>query len=113
MSAIPQHFTIAFSAATVSLGAGQLQIKRNVALANFLFPMFDSAGALKTGLTVTVAIRLDGAAFHNTAAAATEIGTTGWYTVDLGTADTNGVVIAFSATAAGAVPTCSTIITQA
>ena len=68
---------------------------------------------LKTGLSVTVAIRLDSAAFHNTAASATEIGTTGWYSVDLGTADTNGNVIAFSATAAVSVPTCMTIVTQA
>ncbi|MCX6628627.1 MAG: hypothetical protein NTW28_13470 [Candidatus Solibacter sp.] len=88
-------------------------VKKNVALPSFLFPMFDVSGNLKTGLSVTVAIRLDTAAFHNTAAGATEIGTSGWYTVDLGTADTNGNVIAFSATAAGAVPTCMTIITQA
>lgn len=92
--------------------AGQLTVKKNVTLPSFLFPMFDVSGNLKTGLTVTVAIRLDTAAFHNTAATATEIGTTGWYTVDLGTADTNGNVIAFSATATGAVPTCMTIITQ-
>ena len=112
-SAIPQHITIAFSAPTVALTAGQLQIKKNVALPSFLFPMFDVSGNLKTGLSVTVAIRLDSAAFHNTAASATEIGATGWYTVDLGTADTNGNVIAFSATATGAVPTCMTIVTQA
>lgn len=99
--------------AGVLVAAGQLAVKKNVALPSFLFPMFDVSGNLKTGLSVTVAIRLDSAAFHNTAAGATEIGSTGWYTVDLGTADTNGNVIAFSAAAAGAVPTCMTIVTQA
>jgi hypothetical protein len=99
--------------AGVLVTAGQLAVKKSVALPSFLFPMFDVTGALKTGLSVTVAIRLDSAAFHNAAASATEIGSSGWYTVDLGTADTNGNVIAFSATATGAVPTCMTIVTQA
>ena len=52
--------------AGVLVTAGQLAVKKNVALPSFLFPMFDVSGNLKTGLSVTVAIRLDTAAFHNT-----------------------------------------------
>ena len=99
---------------TVNLVAGQLIFKKNVALPNFSFPMFDTTGALKTGLTVTASIRKDAAAsFMALAGAVTEIGATGWYTVDWAQAETNANTIAFSATATGAVPTCQTIITQA
>jgi hypothetical protein len=99
---------------TVDLTASQLVFKKNVARANFAFPMFDSAGALKTGLTVTAAIRKDaGASFTALAGSVTEIGATGWYTVDWAQAETNADTIAFSASAAGANPTCYTILTQA
>lgn len=96
-----------------SLAAGQLQFKKNVARPNFPFPMFDSAGDLKTGLTVTAAARKDSGSFAALAGSVTEIGTTGWYTVDWAQAETNADVIAFSATASGANPTCYTILTQA
>lgn len=101
--------------AAVSIAAGQLTFKKNVARANFPFPMYDSSTlALKTGLTVTAEIRKDaGAAFVALAGAVTEIGTTGWYTVDFAQAETNADSIAFSASASGALPTCYTILTQA
>jgi transcriptional regulator of acetoin/glycerol metabolism len=100
--------------AGVVVAAGQLTIKKNVARANFAFPMFDSTGALKTGLTVTAAIRKDaGASFAALAGSVTEIGTTGWYTVDFAQTETNADTIAFSASATGANPTCFTILTQA
>ena len=99
---------------TVDLTASQIVFKKNVARANFAFPMFDSTGALKTGLTVTAAIRKDaGAAFAALAGSVTEIGATGWYTVDWAQAETNADTIAFSASAAGANPTTMTLLTQA
>lgn len=99
---------------TVDLTAGQFQLKKNVARPNFAFPMRDSTGALKTGLTVTAEIRKDaGAAFAALAGAVTEIGATGWYTVDFAQAETNADTIAFSASAVGANQTCFTILTQA
>ena len=99
---------------TVDLTAGQLVFKKNVARPNFAFPMFDSAGALKTGLTVAAVIRKDaGASFAALAGAVTEIGATGWYTVDFAQAEVNADTIAFSASAAGANPTTFTILTQA
>ena len=99
---------------TADLTASQLIFKKNVARANFAFPMFDSTGALKTGLTVTAVIRKDaGASFAALAGSVTEIGVTGWYTVDWAQAETNADTIAFSASAAGANPTCYTILTQA
>ena len=88
-------------------------VKKNTAFPNFAFPMFDSSGALKTGLTVTASLRKDAGSFATASGTVTEIGTTGWYTVDLVPAETNAKVMAFSATASGAVPTCTTIITQA
>jgi hypothetical protein len=101
-------------AAKTTLIAGQIVFKKNVARPNFAFPMFDGAGALKTGLTVAAVIRKDaGASFAALAGAVTEIGTTGWYTVDFAQAETNADTIAFSASASGANPTCYTILTQA
>ena len=79
--------------------AGQLAVKKNVALPSFLFPMFDVSGNLKTGL---VGDRGDPAGHRSLPqhrGRRDRNRTTGWYTVDLGTADTNGNVIAFSATA--------------
>ena len=95
-----------------SLGMMLGTLKKNVAFPNFTFPMFDSGGLLKTGLTVTSKIRKDTGSFATIAGTVTEIGTTGWYTVDLAQAETNATVLAFSATASGAVPTCTTILTQ-
>lgn len=98
----------------VTLAASQLVFKKNVARANFAFPMYDSTGALKSGLTVTAEIRKDaGVAFAALAGSVSEIGSTGWYTVDFAQAETNADTIAFSASAAGANPTCYTILTQA
>lgn len=97
----------------VSLVAGQLTVKKNVALANFTFPMYDATGELESGLTVTVSIRKDAGSFAASANSASELGTTGWYTIDLTQAEMNANVIAFSATATGAVPSTYTILTQA
>jgi hypothetical protein len=97
---------------TVDLTAAQLAFKKNVAFPNFPFPMYDSAGALKTGLTVTAEIRKDAGSFAALAGSVTEIGATGVYTVDWAQAETNAAAIAFKATATGANPTNLTILPQ-
>lgn len=104
---------ISLTSGAVTIAGSQIKFKKNVALANFAFPMFDAAGALKTGLTVTASIRKDNGSFAALAGSVTEIGTTGWYTVDWAQAETNADVIAFSAAASGANPTCYTILPQA
>ena len=103
---------VAYKPQDPSLGLLVGTVKKNTAFPNFAFPMFDSGGLLKTGLSVTASLRLDGGSFAGTSGSVTEIGSSGWYTVNLLAAETNASVIAFSATATGAVPTCNTIITQ-
>lgn len=98
---------------TVDLTAGQISIKKNVAFSNFCFPMKDTSGVLKTGLTVTVQLRKDGAGFAAATNPPSEIGATGWYTINLAQADLNANVIGFKATATGALSTDYTIVTQA
>ncbi len=78
-----------------------IRVKKNAALANFAFLMFDSSGNEKTGLTITSTVRLDNAAFAPTTNSATEVGG-GVYTIDLAAADTNGSTAMFSFAAAGA-----------
>jgi len=98
----------------VKVATGQLTIKKNVALANWQFPMFSSAGNLVSGLTVTALICQDGASsFTALAGAVSEIGSTGIYRVNWLAAETNANVIGFLATASGALSTFQTIVTQA
>ena len=86
-------------------GAVEIQalVKRNTALANFVFLMTDSTThnpkpGLGTGISSSVSI--DGAAFVSTTNTATEI-SNGYYKIDLAAADVNGSVITlrFTATA--------------
>ncbi len=98
--------------ATFTPLSGPLKITKNAALAGFPFPMFSSAGALLSGLSVVAQRSLDGGAFASCANSATEIGSSGWYTIDFATTDTNGNTMAFWASATGAAPTTITIITQ-
>ena len=98
---------------SVNVAASQFFIKKNVALSNFTFPMYDVNGALKTGVTVTVNLSKDGGAFAASTNAVAEIGTTGWYKISLTATEMNATIIAFSATGSGAVTTGYTIITQA
>lgn len=95
----------------VAIAPSQIQIKKNTALANFEFPMYDSSGNLKTGLTITATRSIDGAAFGACANSATEVGS-GFYTINLAAADLNGNVITLLFSASGAVPTGVTIVTQ-
>lgn len=89
-------------------------VKKNTALAKFMFKMVDSADHVtpKTGLTVTCQRSIDGAAFANcNTATATEI-SAGWYYVDLAASDLNGNVIALKFTATGADQRDLLVVTQ-
>lgn len=96
----------------VAAQSGNLGIKKNTALANFMFQMTDSTNhAPATGLTVSCFRSLDGGTFAATATAtATEVAN-GWYKINLAAADTNGDVVAFRATASGADDTNLSFIT--
>lgn len=86
-----------------SLAAGQLFIKKNVALSNFEFPMVDSTDhvTLKTGLTVAGQVSIDGAAFVNLTNSVAELAS-GVYKVNLAAADVNGTIIMLKFTSATA-----------
>lgn len=96
-----------------SLLAGQLFVKKNTALANFMFLMLDSTDHVtpKTGLTVASQVSIDGAAFGNTANSVSEIGT-GIYKISLANTDTNGTTLMFKFTATGADNRYIEIVTQ-
>lgn len=103
------------AAAGITLAAGGLSVRKNTALSAFTFPMFDSSDHItpKTGLSVVATRSLDGGAFASTVASATEIGTTGFYKIDLATTDLNANVVALKFAATGADPRIFTILTQA
>jgi len=95
----------------------QLQItsnvKKNVALSNFMFQMFDaSSHAPAAGLTVSCFISQDGGAFAATTTATATAVSNGWYKINLTQTEMNANVIAFRATATGADETGITLITQ-
>ncbi len=98
--------------ATFTPLSGPLKVTKNAALAAFPFPMFSSAGSLLSGLSVVAQRSLDGAAFASCANAATEIGSSGWYSISLAATDTNADTIALWFSATTAAPTTITIITQ-
>lgn len=97
-----------------SLLAGQLFVKKNTALSNFMFLMLDSSDHVtpKTGLTITSQVSIDGAAFGNTANSASEIGS-GIYKINLANTDTNGTTLMFKFSSAGADTRFIEIVTQA
>lgn len=76
-------------------------LKKNVAVAKFMFHMQLSNGNNGTGLTVDTEVSKDGGAFANTTDTATEV-SGGWYEVDLSATEMNADTIAFKATATGA-----------
>jgi len=84
-------------------------IKKNAALANFMFAMFDTSGVLKTGLQASLRTAgnsqaaIDGGAFADLTniATITEI-SNGWYKVSFAAADLNGNSIAIRFAATGA-----------
>lgn len=96
-----------------SLAAGQLFIKKNTGLNNFMFLMLDSTDHVspKTGLTVAGQVSIDGAAFTNLTNAISELAN-GIYKVNLAAADVNGSVLVIKFTSAGADNRYVTIVTQ-
>ena len=99
---------------SVDLVAGQLSIKKNVALSNFAFLMIDSNDHItaKTGLTVSATRSIDGGAFASCSNSPAEVAN-GIYKINLSAGDLNGAVITFRFTASGADDRFVTIITQA
>lgn len=96
-----------------SLAAGQLFIKKNTALANFMFLMLDSTDHVtpKTGLTITSEVSIDGGAFTATANSAAEL-SNGIYVIDFDATDTNGTVLTFKFNSTGADTRYVTMVTQ-
>lgn len=88
-------------------------IKKNQALAKFMFLMTDSTNhAPATGKTVTVTRSIDGAAFGAGGLSAVTELSDGLYGVDFAAADLNGNVVMLKATAAACDVTFERIITQ-
>jgi hypothetical protein len=72
-----------------------ITIKKNTALANFMFYMALASDnkSPATGLTITSTVALDGGSFGATANSATEM-SVGWYKINLAAADLNGNTVA-------------------
>lgn len=84
-----------------------LQIKQSSAVAHFMFLMVDSSDHVtgKTGLTPTVTISKNAAAFASPSGAVTEV-SSGWYKLAANATDSNTLgVLALHATGTGADPT--------
>jgi hypothetical protein len=84
-----------------------LQIKQSSAVAHFMFLMIDSSDHVtgKTGLTPTVTISKNAAAFASPSGAVTEV-SSGWYKLAANATDSNTLgVLALHATGTGADPT--------
>jgi hypothetical protein len=86
--------------------------KKNTAVTAFGFYMENTDGTPGTGLTVTVQVSKDGAAFATVAGAVTEI-SGGFYKVNLTATELNADEVLVKATAAGARTTAMKIRTQA
>jgi hypothetical protein len=101
-------------AITNALGSDLFTIKKNTALSNFSFVMFQSSDHVTpmTGLTVTAQRSIDGGAFASCANAPTELGN-GVYLINLAASDLNGNVITLRFTGTSADATLMQIITQA
>lgn len=95
----------------VTLATQQVLIKKDAALANFMFAMLSSSGTAVTGATITSTVAIDGGSFGSTTNSAAEI-SGGWYKINLAAADLNGTNIALRFTATGAVDTDILLITQ-
>ena len=91
-----------------------IRIRKNQVYTNFTFPMIDSADhiTLKTGLTVTSEVSIDGSTFGATTNSPVEIGATGIYKINLAAADLNGNNIMLMFSSAGADTRMINIVTQ-
>jgi len=88
-----------------------ITLRTNVAFSNFPFLMFNTSGALTSGLTVTCTVSIDGAAFAACTNSPSGI-SAGAYKVNLAAADLNGKAVVLKFTATGAKPTLIPIILQ-
>jgi hypothetical protein len=109
-------FPVAPTTSYLDIGAVQHQdppviFRKNSALAGFGFPMFDTSGNLKTGLTITSQRVLDGGAIATMANSVSEI-SAGAYKIDLAAADVNANTGNFLFTAPGAASAAFSFITQ-
>ena len=96
----------------VTISASQILIKRNKTLPGFTFLMTDTAShGPKTGLSVTGQFSLTGAAFAAMASVGAEMAS-GWYSIDIASAELNAPIIALRLTGADADDRCITIVTQ-
>lgn len=109
-------FPTNFSALSIDANGrvkAQTGIRKNTALAGFMFLMTDStAHNPKTGASVTGTVSLDGGAFNSLTNAVTEV-SGGFYKVNLAAADVNGDVVALRFTASGADDTDISFTTSA
>lgn len=104
--------TIATVTNPVSIGTGQLTVKRNVALNGFTFPMYNSTtGNPATGLSVSCTRSIDGGSLGASANSPSEVGS-GIYSINLAASDLNGGVITLVFVASAASATIITLITQ-
>jgi hypothetical protein len=103
------------SAGQVTVGtvaAAASNLKKNMALSNYVFVMTDSTThAPKPGVTVTATRSLDGAAFGACANGVTEI-SNGAYKINLAAGDLNGNVVTLRFTGTASDDLLVTIITQ-
>lgn len=108
-----QGGTVGKVTGAVTIASNQLFVKKNTALANFMFPMIDSTDhvTLKTGLTVTGEVSIDGGAFGALTNSPSEL-SSGVYKVDLAAGDVNGTNIMLKFTSAGADTRLIEFITQ-
>jgi hypothetical protein len=89
-----------------------LQVKKNTAIAKYLFLMVDETDGRtgKTGLTITAERSIDGAAFAACANSATEL-SAGVYIIDLAASDLNGDTIMLKFSSSGADTRLISIVT--
>ena len=99
--------------ASIIAAVAALRVKKNTALAGFMFPMVDSTdhSTPKTGATVTATRSLDGAAFAACANAVAEV-SNGLYKIDLAAGDLNGNVVTLKFSAIGCDQRVITLVTQ-
>lgn len=99
-------------ASVVAAVATTSNLKKNQALAGFMFMMTDATThAPKTGLTVAGTVSLDGGAFGATTNSVVEV-SGGWYKINLVAGDVNGNVVALRFTATGADDRDISLVTQ-
>jgi hypothetical protein len=90
--------------------ASQQPMVKN-ATARIVFPIYDEVGDLLSGATgLASSHSLDGGAFGACSNTATEIGTTGWYYLDLLAVETNGDVVAIQTTTTSATGKTSCLV---